>query len=155
MPLHIPVVRRHIEGCCLYACYQGIPCHIGPILPELRHAKDAEITGRLPHFVPITKSGLLHRVVFVNKANVPWSLPVPPHKFFISRRPFILRIARQHALQTHANTFNILYRRPACRAKKIETYNSIGVDVRMYWYLARRIFEVHECDFWCFFGGKF
>ena len=41
----------------------------------------------------------------------------------------VLGVARQHALNRHADAFDALDGRPACRAEEVETDDAVGVDV--------------------------
>lgn len=54
-----------------------------------------------------------HLVIMENKVQIPRSLSVILHKLVITRRPLLLVITRQHALQANANALNIMNGAPA------------------------------------------
>lgn len=65
----------------------------------------------------------------INKTDIPRPLGIMPHKLLIPFRPFVLRVSRQHALDTHAYALHILHRAPAGGAEKVEADDAVGVDV--------------------------
>lgn len=76
----------------------------------------------------------LHFIVVVVEIDVLWPQAVAPDELLVSRWTLVLCVARQHALQRHANTLNILNRTPALLTQEVETYDAVRIDVRMYWY---------------------
>ena len=88
---------------------------------------------------------LSYFVVVVVKVNVARPLTVGPNKLGVSRWTLILGIASQHALETHANTLDILYGAPALGPEEVKANNAIGIDVRMYGY--RSIGKLLENNF--------
>lgn len=78
------------------------------------------------HFYTISNG-----VIVVVKVNVAWPLPIAPYKLIITWRSLVLRVAGQHALNTHADCFHVLHRAPALGAEQVETDDAVGVDVRM------------------------
>jgi hypothetical protein len=60
-----------------------------------------------------------YSVVVVVKFHIPWAQPVAPYKLFIPRRTLVLRVASEHALDTHADTLNILDWTPTLSAEEI------------------------------------
>lgn len=65
------------------------------------------------------------------KRNIPRPLRIIPHKILISNRPLLLRITRQHALQTHTYALNIVNGRPTAAVQQVEADDAVGVDVRV------------------------
>lgn len=49
-------------------------------------------------------------VVIVNEPNISWAPSVSSDKLFVTRRSFVLSVARQHALDTHADALDGLDR---------------------------------------------
>jgi hypothetical protein len=49
-------------------------------------------------------------VIMKHKIDIPRPLRVIPHEVFISLGPLLLRITRQHALQTHTHALDIMHR---------------------------------------------
>jgi len=82
------------------------------------------------------------------KINISRSSPIIGHELLIPLRPLILRVPRQHALQTHAYALYVLDGRPALLAEEVETDYAVRVDVRVDGYWAVRA-EV-EGYFWGF-----
>lgn len=70
----------------------------------------------------------------VVEIDVPGPQAVASDELFVARRPLILGIARQHALETHADTLDVLYRAPSLLSQEIEADDAVRVDVRMYGY---------------------
>lgn len=48
-----------------------------------------------------------------HKVDIFWPLLVVLNEVLVSRRPFVLRVARQHALQADAYTLDVVYGGPA------------------------------------------
>lgn len=67
----------------------------------------------------------------INKTNIPRPLGITPHKLLIPLRPLVLRVPRQHALDTHADALDVLHRAPPRRAEQVEADDAVGVDVRV------------------------
>ena len=87
----------------------------------------------------------------VVKVDVTGPLAVGSDKVGIARRPLILCIAGQHALQTHADTLDVLNRAPALRPEQVEANNAIGVDMRVH--RDRPIGELEKHDFWWLYSA--
>lgn len=68
----------------------------------------------------------------VIKVNISRSSPIIGHEIRISLRTLVLGVPRQHTLQAHADTLNILHGRPALLPQKIQTDDAVGVDVRVH-----------------------
>jgi hypothetical protein len=64
-----------------------------------------------------------------HKVDIPWPLRIVPHEILVSLRPFLLRIAREHALQTDAYAFDVVDGRPAGAVEQVEADDAVGVDV--------------------------
>ena len=79
------------------------------------------------------------------EVDVPWPLGIMPHKSLVAGRSLVLGIARQHGLQADTHTFHIVNRRPSCAVQQVETYDAVGVDVRVHRY--RVGFVTDEDDF--------
>jgi hypothetical protein len=79
----------------------------------------------LPHPMPS------NRIVVVKEINVPRPSSIVGYEMLVSLRTLIFGIARQHALQTHADTLHVLNRRPSLMAQKIQADDAVGVDVRV------------------------
>ena len=69
----------------------------------------------------------------INKTNIPRPLGIVPDKLLVPFRPLVLGVPCQHALNTHADTLDILYGAPAGGAKKVQTDYPIGVNVWVDW----------------------
>jgi hypothetical protein len=97
---------------------------------------------------PASETPKLNVIVMVIEIDVLGSLSVAPDKLFVARRPFVLAVARQHALDAHAHALDVLHGAPALRAEKVETYDAIGVDVWMHgnW----SVVLLDKGDFWWF-----
>jgi hypothetical protein len=67
----------------------------------------------------------LYGVIVIEELDIAWSLPISPHKLFVSRWPFVKRIACQHTLNAHAHAFSILNRAPAFGAEQVEADDAI------------------------------
>ena len=63
------------------------------------------------------------------KPYIPRSLRIPPHKFLIPGWPLVLRVPRQHALQTHTDALDILHRTPSRGTEEVEADDAVAVDV--------------------------
>ena len=71
-------------------------------------------------------------IIVVVEINILRPQSVGSDELFISRRSLVLCVPRQHALQTHADAFDILYGTPPLLAQQVETNDAVGVDVRVY-----------------------
>lgn len=67
----------------------------------------------------------LHFIVVVVEINVLWSQAVAPDELLVSGRTLVLRVTCQHALQRHANAFNILNWTPALLAQEVEADDAV------------------------------
>lgn len=88
------------------------------------------------------------RVVVVIKVDVLRPKTITADKLLISRRPLVLGVTRQHALKAHANTLDVLDRAPTLVAQQVETYDAVGVDVRVH--RDRAVGLLDEGYFWRF-----
>lgn len=70
--------------------------------------------------------------VVVIEVDVLGTQAVPPHKFLVAGRPLVLSVTRQHALDAHAHTLDVLDGTPALLAEKVEADDAVGVDVRVH-----------------------
>ena len=70
--------------------------------------------------------------------DIPRPSVVVPAKVLVAFRPLVPRIARQHALQAHANALHALHRAPSGLVEEIQAYDAVAVDVRVDGNLARR-----------------
>ncbi|KAI4156789.1 MAG: hypothetical protein LQ346_009131 [Caloplaca aetnensis] len=76
---------------------------------------------------PINPIGPLHnrgpgpsdRSVLIDEVDVPRPKSVPGHELLVARRPLVLGVPRQHALDAHADAFDVLDGRPALRAEQV------------------------------------
>lgn len=68
-------------------------------------------------------------IIMKHKVDIPRPLLISPHKLLVARRPLFLRIAREHRLETDADGFDVVNRRPALAVKQVETNDAVGVDV--------------------------
>lgn len=102
----------------------------------------------LPLQLPSTYPLSSDRVVVVVEVDVPWTPRVAPHKLLVARRSLVLRVARQHALNAHAYTLDVLDGTPALTAEQIETDDAVGIDMRVYW--DRTVGGTDKGDFWGF-----
>lgn len=89
-------------------------------------------------------------VVVIIEVDIPWPLFVPSSELFVVRRAFILGIACQHTLYAHADTLDILHRTPPLVTQKIETYDTIRVDVGVYRNWSTWAVLLQECHLWGF-----
>lgn len=81
----------------------------------------------------------------VVEIDIPWPQSIAPDKVLVTRRAFILGVARQHALQGHAHALDILHWTPSLLAQEVETDDAVRVDVGMYGYWSLGL--LNECDF--------
>lgn len=65
----------------------------------------------------------------VVEVDIAGSLAVGPNEVSIARRPLVLRVAGQHALEAHAHALDVLDGAPALRAEQVKTYDAIRVDM--------------------------
>jgi len=91
---------------------------------------------------------LSYVLIVIVKIDVPWAQPVRPDKLLVSRRPLRLGIARQHALDAHADALHILDGTPALVAQKIQADEAVRVDMRVQ--RNRPVGGPNEGDFRCF-----
>jgi hypothetical protein len=82
-----------------------------------------------PHIVPSLPSIPLNLLIMENKANIPRPLCIIPHKILISLRPLLLRVAREHTLQTNTHALDVVDGRPAGAVEQVEADDAVGVDV--------------------------
>jgi hypothetical protein len=70
-----------------------------------------------------------------HKVDIPWPLRVIPDKVLVPLRPLLLRIAREHTLQTDAYALDVVDGRPAGAVEQVEADDAVGVDVWVpgYW----------------------
>lgn len=87
--------------------------------------------------------------ILVNEIHIPRPQRISSHEILITRRSFVFRVPRQHALDAHADAFHILNGRPALRTEEIEADVAVGVDMRVDGDGAWWGGEVREC----YFGG--
>jgi hypothetical protein len=66
-----------------------------------------------------------------HKVNIPWPLRIIPDEILIPLRPLLLRITRQHALQTHTDALDIVDGRPTRAVEQVEADDAVGIDVRV------------------------
>jgi hypothetical protein len=72
-------------------------------------------------------------VVVEHKVDVPRSLRVVLDKVLVTRRPLLLCVAGEHALQADTHALHIVNRAPALFVEEVETDDAVGVDVRVPW----------------------
>ena len=68
----------------------------------------------------------------VKKLDIAGSQLVASYKVLVTRRALVLVVARQHALDAHADTLDALDRAPALLAKQVEADDAVGVYVRVH-----------------------
>lgn len=61
----------------------------------------------VPDSMPIQLPSL-DLVIVKHEVDIPRPLCVVSHEILVSRRPLLLGVARQHALQTHADALNVV-----------------------------------------------
>jgi hypothetical protein len=81
------------------------------------------------HAVHISRPIVLHLVIVKDKVNVPRPRRVVPDEVLVAWWPLLLRVAREHALQTDADALHVVYGTPAGFVEKVEADNAVGVDV--------------------------
>ena len=81
------------------------------------------------HAVHISRSIVLHFVIVKGKLDVPRPRCVVPDKVLVAWWPLLLRVAREHALQTDADALHIVYGAPAGSVEKVEADDAVGVDM--------------------------
>jgi len=117
-------------------------------IPSFRKDRSHSIAiGIMPH-MPSHNLRLSNCVVMKVEVDVSRASPVVPHEFCVARRPLVLGIARQHALQAYAYALYVVYRAPGCSVEKVKTDYAIRVDVRVHGDWVCSVFE--ENDFGCF-----
>lgn len=91
----------------------------------------------------------LNFVVMVVEIDVPRPQSVAPYELFVSRRPLILGVSCQHALQGHAHALNVLHRAPSLLAQQVETDDAVRVNVGVYRYWSVGLLDKgHFRRFW-------
>lgn len=86
--------------------------------------------------------------VVVDKVNIAWPLSVAFDKIVVPGRTLAFRVARQHALDAHADTLGALDRTPALVSKQIEAYDAIGVYMGVH--RDRTVWTCFKRGFWRF-----
>ena len=71
----------------------------------------------------------LHGVIVVEKVNVFRPQAVGFHKLLVPWRPLVLGVAREHALQAHADALDILHGAPPLLAEEIQADDAVGIYV--------------------------
>lgn len=64
-----------------------------------------------------------------DKVDVPRPRRVVPDEVLVAWWPFLLCVAREHALETDADALYVVYGAPAGFVEKVEAYNAVGVNV--------------------------
>ncbi len=85
----------------------------------------------------------------VIELHVPGTQPVAPDELFVPRWTLVLRVARKHALNTHANALYVLDWTPTLSTEEIQADEAIRVDMRMHG--NRPIGKLDESDLWRFY----
>lgn len=80
-------------------------------------------------------------VVVEHKVDVPRSLRVVLDKVLVARRPLLLCVAGEHALQADTHALHVVNRAPALFVEKVEADNAVGVDVRVPRYGVLGVFD--------------
>lgn len=93
---------------------------------------NAKSTGMPEKSRVLCLPGLLHSIIVVEELDVAGSQSVASDKVFVSRRPLVLVVARQHALDAHAHAGDALDGAPALLAEQVEADDAVGVDVGMH-----------------------
>lgn len=81
------------------------------------------------HAVHISRSIVLHFVIVKGKLDVPRPRCVVPYEVLVAWWPLLLRVAREHALETHADALYVVHGAPAGSVEEVEADNAVGVDV--------------------------
>jgi len=68
-----------------------------------------------------------------NKVDILRPLLVVLDEVLVPWWSLLLRITRQHALETDTDTFYIMYRRPTLTVEEVQAYNTVRVNVRVPW----------------------
>ena len=68
----------------------------------------------------------------VKELDVAGSQLVSSYKVLVTGGPLVLVVARQHALDAHADTLDTLDRAPALLAEQVEADDAVGVYVRVH-----------------------
>lgn len=92
-----------------------------------------------------------HGVIVIHKVNVARPQPVLGHELLVARGPLVLGVARQHALDAHADALGALDGAPALVPQQVEADDAVGVDVRVDG--DRAVGLLLEYDFWGFCDG--
>lgn len=80
-------------------------------------------------YTPNKPQPLSNGIIVVKEPDIPRPLRVPPHEILVARRSLVLRVARQHALDAHADALDVLDGAPALAAEEVEADDAVGVDV--------------------------
>jgi len=94
---------------------------------------------------------LLDSVVVEEEVDISRPKLVRLHKDMVARRPLVLVVARQHALQAHADALDIVHGTPALTVQQVEADDAVRVDMRVHGYLWCRGRD-SECHFRRFDG---
>jgi hypothetical protein len=103
------------------AVHQTIVPNASHMLPSLHAVHTFEIGSDL--------------VVVEDEVDISRPLRVVPDEVLVSWRSLLLRVAREHALQTDADALHVVYGAPAGSVEKVEADDAVGVNVRVprYW----------------------
>lgn len=92
---------------------------------------------------------MLNGGILIDEPDISGPLRVSADKLLVAGGTLVLGVARQHALDAHADALNIVDGAPALGAQQIETDDAVGVDVRVDGNRPLRRFG-YERDFGCF-----
>lgn len=84
------------------------------------------------------------------KINVLRPQLIGTDKVLVTRRPLVLCVSRQHALDRHADALDVLYGTPALVSEQVQANDAVAVDVRVHGY--RAVGRLVEGDFRRLYG---
>jgi hypothetical protein len=76
-----------------------------------------------------------------DKVDISWSLSVVLYKVLVPWWPLLFGVACEHALKTDTYTLYVVYRAPALTIEKVETDDTVGIDMRVPWNGVRCVFD--------------
>ena len=88
----------------------------------------------------------LHGGILIDEPDVSGPLCVPANEILVAGGTLVFGVARQHALDAHADALDVVHGAPALVAKQVEADDTVGVDVRVNGDSPLRRFG-YECDF--------
>lgn len=91
----------------------------------------------------------LNRSILIDESDISRPLRISADELLVAGGTLILSVARQHALDAHADALDVVDGAPALGAEQVQADDAVGVYVRVDGNSPLRRFG-YECDFGCF-----